>query len=205
MRAPPLHRAGVVRALSARPPEGHAPGAAPPLVAVELRPPRAGLDAAAGIDAWIDLNHALRRLTGEGRFVFLTDDAVGVGEEESLGHLDANLDPERSGYKSAHFLPARNPHELLLKLKVDRAVLGGTHLTDDDRNVTGNMFRYYAFNPAARHSVNPRTPALLVEMGYISNPADRRFLLDSLAPAQLVAAGIISFLEDRQRLPAGSY
>jgi 5,10-methylenetetrahydrofolate reductase len=70
-----------------------------PVVTVELRPPRTGLGAAASMDAWIDLNHAVRRFTAAGRFVFLTDDAVGQREEENLGHLQANLaeaaDPSR--------------------------------------------------------------------------------------------------------------
>src|SRR5262245_28479898 len=33
-----------------------------PLLSVELRPPRAELDAAAGMDAWIDTYHAVRGL-----------------------------------------------------------------------------------------------------------------------------------------------
>lgn len=65
-----------------------------PLVAVELRPPRSGLDAAQSMDVWIDMHHALRRLAGKGTFILLTDDAVGDREEESLAHLTANLGVE---------------------------------------------------------------------------------------------------------------
>ncbi len=62
-----------------------------PLVAVELRPPRSGLDAERGMSEWIDLHHALRRMTREGGFVFLTDNAVGAAEEENLAHVGANV------------------------------------------------------------------------------------------------------------------
>jgi len=62
-----------------------------PVVAAELRPPRAELATAAGMDAWIDTYHAVRRLTREGTFVFLTDSAVGTQEEDNLRHLVINL------------------------------------------------------------------------------------------------------------------
>lgn len=65
-----------------------------PLVAVELRPPRSGMDATRSMDVWIDMHHALRRLGRQGTFVLLTDDAVGDREEESLAHLAANLGAE---------------------------------------------------------------------------------------------------------------
>jgi len=57
----------------------------------ELRPPRAELDAAEGMEAWIDTYHAVQRLTREGTFVFLTDSAVGEPEEDNLRHLVTNL------------------------------------------------------------------------------------------------------------------
>jgi len=61
------------------------------VIAAELRPPRAELAAAASMDAWIDTYHAVRGLTRSGTFVFLTDSAVGLREEDNLRHLVANL------------------------------------------------------------------------------------------------------------------
>ncbi len=116
-------------------------------------------------------------------------------------HADSVLDEARSGYKSAYFEPLRNRIDPLLKQHIDAAWLPASGLRDDALNTSSGMFRYYAFNPAARHSVNPRTPALLVEMGYISNPADRRFLADPRLPAALLAEGILAFLTDMERLP----
>lgn len=60
-------------------------------MSVELRPPRAELDASAGRDAWIDTYHAVKGLVRAGRFVFLTDSAVGAREEHNLRHLVINL------------------------------------------------------------------------------------------------------------------
>jgi len=74
-----------------------------PVIAAELRPPRAELRAAASMDAWIDTYHAVRGLTRAGTFVFLTDSAVGSKEEDNLRHLVINLgsDVPRSGVVTA--------------------------------------------------------------------------------------------------------
>jgi 5,10-methylenetetrahydrofolate reductase len=61
------------------------------VVSVELRPPRAELDAAAGMDAWIDTYHAVSGFVRNRMFVFLTDSAVGAREENNLRHLVINL------------------------------------------------------------------------------------------------------------------
>lgn len=61
------------------------------VIAAELRPPRAELEAAASMDAWIDTYHAVRSLTRRSTYVFLTDSAVGSREEDNLRHLVINL------------------------------------------------------------------------------------------------------------------
>lgn len=91
-----------------------------PVVAVELRPPRSGLATEAGMDAWIDLNHAVRRLTRDGRFVLLTDDAVGDAEEENLGHLEANLAEGADASRLLPFLTCKHSLEYCL-LYAERA------------------------------------------------------------------------------------
>jgi hypothetical protein len=62
-----------------------------PVIAAELRPPRAELAMREGMDAWIDTYHAVKGLTRRGTFVFLTDSAVGAEEEDNLRHLVLNL------------------------------------------------------------------------------------------------------------------
>ena len=48
------------------------------VISAELRPPRAELATAASMDAWIDTYHAVKSLTRDDTFVFLTDSAVGL-------------------------------------------------------------------------------------------------------------------------------
>jgi hypothetical protein len=63
----------------------------PTVIGAELRPPRAELNSTEGMDAWIDMYHAVRSLTRQGVGVFLTDSAVGTQEEHNLRHLVTNL------------------------------------------------------------------------------------------------------------------
>ena len=61
------------------------------VIAAELRPPRAELNSSEGMDAWIDMYHAVKALTRQDVAVFLTDSAVGTEEEHNLRHLVTNL------------------------------------------------------------------------------------------------------------------
>jgi 5,10-methylenetetrahydrofolate reductase len=79
--------------------------------AAELRPPRAELAAAEGMDAWIDTYHAVRRLTRQGTFVFLTDSAVGSQEEDNLRHLVTNLGRDVPCERIVPFLTAKHSLE----------------------------------------------------------------------------------------------
>lgn len=82
--------------------------AGPPVLAAELRPPRAELAAREGMDAWIDTYHAVRRLTRNGTYVFLTDSAVGAQEEDNLRHLVANLGRDVPRERIVPFLTSKH-------------------------------------------------------------------------------------------------
>ena len=84
------------------------------VLSVELRPPRAELDPAAGRDAWIDTYHAVRGLVKKGTFVFLTDSAVGAREEHNLRHLVMNLGRDVPRDRVAPFLTTKHPLEFCL-------------------------------------------------------------------------------------------
>jgi hypothetical protein len=64
--------------------------------------------------AWIDTYHAVRRLTRQGTFVFLTDNAVGAHEEYNLRHLVANLGQDVSLGHVVPFLTAKHTLEYCL-------------------------------------------------------------------------------------------
>ena len=84
------------------------------VIAAELRPPRAELAAAEGMDAWIDTYHAVRTLTRAGVPVFLTDSAVGLREEDNLRHLLANLGSDVPRGRVVPFLTAKHTVEYCL-------------------------------------------------------------------------------------------
>ena len=90
------------------------------VIAAELRPPRAELEAAASRDAWIDTYHAVRGLTRGGTFVFLTDSAVGSKEEDNLRHLVINLGTDVPRSSVVPFLTCKHPLDHCLSY-ADRA------------------------------------------------------------------------------------
>jgi 5,10-methylenetetrahydrofolate reductase len=114
-----------------------------PFVAAELRPPRAELESAAGMNAWIDTYHAVRALTSRGSFVFLTDSAVGVPEEDNLRHLTANIGEDAPRDRIVPILTSKHPLDYCLSY-ADRArqhgfeslvVLGGDRRVGTPRSV----------------------------------------------------------------------
>lgn len=115
-------------------------------------------------------------------------------------HADSSLEAGRRGYKSAVFRPSRNPWDERLKSRLDEAYLGGSRFPDDDANVTGDMLEYYAFNGRFHHSVARRTPAAIVELGYLSHPLDRELLRRPDRVAALLEEGIVAFLRQRGRV-----
>lgn len=84
------------------------------VLSVELRPPRAELDASAGMDAWIDTYHAVRGLVRQGLFVYLTDSAVGAKEENNLRHLVNNLGTDVPRSHVIPFLTTKHTREYCL-------------------------------------------------------------------------------------------
>ena len=111
--------------------------------AAELRPPRAELALAEGMDAWIDTYHAVRRLTRQGTFVFLTDSAVGAEEEDNLRHLVTNLGKDVPRERIVPFLTTKHPLEYCLSY-AERAhqhgfpalvILGGDKTVGTPRSV----------------------------------------------------------------------
>lgn len=139
------------------------------VIAVELRPPRAELEASAGIDAWIDTYHAIRALTRQDVRVMVTDSAVGAQEENNLRHLVANLGDSVPRDHIIPFLTAKHSLEFCLAY-ADQAeqsgfpslvVLGGDKHLGRPRSVE------HAWQLRAR--IRERHPRL--ELGGWANPA----------------------------------
>jgi len=76
------------------------------------------------MDAWIDTYHAVRGLTRQGTFVFLTDSAVGAQEEDNLRHLVTNLGEDAPRERIVPFLTTKHPLDYCLSY-ADRAHQSG--------------------------------------------------------------------------------
>jgi len=114
-----------------------------PVFAAELRPPRAELATSDGMNAWIDTYHAIRRLTRQDTFVFLTDSAIGAQEEDNLRHLVTNLGRDVPRGRIVPFLTAKHSLDYCLSY-AERArqsgfpalvVLGGDQKVGAPRSV----------------------------------------------------------------------
>jgi 5,10-methylenetetrahydrofolate reductase len=66
------------------------------------------------MDAWIDTYHAVKKLTRDGTFVFLTDSAVGSREEDNLRHLVTNLGNDAPRERIVPFLTSKHQLEYCL-------------------------------------------------------------------------------------------
>jgi hypothetical protein len=84
------------------------------VIAAELRPPRAELGSREGMDAWIDMYHAVRSLARRDVRVFLTDGAVGTQEENNLRHLVTNLGRDVTRDHVIPFLTSKHSIEFCL-------------------------------------------------------------------------------------------
>jgi hypothetical protein len=166
-----------------------------PLAAVELRPPRTGLSTAESMEVWIDMYHSIQRLARRDTLIFLTDNAVGLSEEENLAHLTANLAGDVDPRRIVPFLTSKHSIEYCL-MHASRAasrgfeaitVLGGDHTAGPPRCV-----------PHARELralIRRRVPAL--DLGGWANPhrpADEQvgFLLDARFEAEFYLTQIVS-------------
>jgi 5,10-methylenetetrahydrofolate reductase len=164
-------------------------------VAAELRPPRAELGASASMDAWIDTYHAVRGLVRGGTFVFITDSAVGLREEDNLRHLVANLGSDIPRSRVVPFLTSKHTLEYCLAY-ADRAVEQGFPslvVLGGDKSVGAPRCVSHAWQ--LRREIRARQPEL--NLGGWANPhADVArqvaFLLDREANADFYLTQIVS-------------
>ena len=168
------------------------------VIAAELRPPRAELDSYDGMDAWIDMYHAVRTLTRQDAAVFLTDSAVGTQEENNLRHLVNNLGRDVPHERVVPFLTSKHSLNFCLSYAEQAwqhgfpalVVLGG------DRSVGRSRCVEHAWQ--LRRQIRIREPRLA--LGGWANPyADAiqqaQFIADDSFTAEFYLTQIVNHLD----------
>ena len=116
-------------------------------------------------------------------------------------HADGSIDTGTSGFKAAS--PRRDFSGKAQKLVsvIEENYAAATNL-ELDPNVTRNMRGYYAFAWwRYKHAVHPKTPAVILETGFLTNPSDRNLLVNRTDTVAMgLASGIISFLQSEKLL-----
>lgn len=170
---------------------------------MELRPPRAELESAEGIDAWIDTSHAIRSLTRQDIRVMVTDSAVGAQEENNLRHLVANLGERVARNRVIPFLTSKHSLEFCLEY-ADQAVQRGFQslvILGGDKHVGRSRAVEHAWQ--LRKLIRARHPEL--ELGGWANPSAEAvrqvdYLLDAEVHADFYLTQIVSHHQvDRAR------
>ena len=165
------------------------------VIAVELRPPRAELESAEGMDAWIDTYHAIRSLTRHDVRVMVTDSAVGAQEENNLRHLVNNLGDTVGRHQIIPFLTTKHSLEFCLANADQTAQSGFPSLVvlGGDKHVGRPRCLEHAWQ--LRQLIRQRHPEL--ELGGWANPSANPdgqvdFLLDPHVSADFYLTQIVS-------------
>jgi N-acetylmuramoyl-L-alanine amidase len=115
-------------------------------------------------------------------------------------HADSDGTGENTGFKMAHGT-RRGPYEDALLNDIKASFGTATGLEYDATHVSRNMTGYFAFSWSRfQHALAAHTPAVILEMGYVSNDDDRALMLDKpdvLATA--IADGVLKFLSETPR------
>ena len=147
------------------------------------------------MDAWIDTYHAVRGLTRDGTFVFLTDSAVGMKEEDNLRHLVINLGVDVPRVAVVPFLTCKHPIDYCLAYAERAGQQGFTALVvlGGDKNVGPPRCVEHAWE--LRERIRRHQPGLALG-GWAnphSNPVEQvHHLLDGRATAEFYLTQIVS-------------
>ena len=132
-------------------------------------PPRAELESAEGIDAWIDTYHAISSLARQNVRVMITDSAVGAQEENNLRHLVTNLGSEAARTNVVPFLTTKHSLEFCLGYSDQAVHHGFTSMVvlGGDKHVGRPRCVEHAWQ--LRQAIRKRHPSL--ELGGWANPS----------------------------------
>ncbi|MGH9349553.1 MAG: hypothetical protein ACRD26_20065 [Vicinamibacterales bacterium] len=167
------------------------------VMAAELRPPRAELGPVEGMDAWIDMYHAVRSLTAQDVRVFLTDSAVGTQEENNLRHLVTNLGADLARNHVVPFLTSKHSLDYCLTYAEQAWQHGFTSLVVLGGDKTVGRARCLEHAWQLRRAIRAREPRLA--LGGWANPygdasAQVEYLLDGRFTGDFYLTQVVSHL-----------
>ncbi|MFN8512170.1 MAG: N-acetylmuramoyl-L-alanine amidase [Thermomicrobiales bacterium] len=155
----------------------------------------------------VDINYAVAQLAAErlrarGITVDILPATIPVGYQADAFiaiHCDANNDPAIGGFKLARYGDSAIPDTDDKLLNAITAAYGPATGQKIDGLVSRAMIYYYAFNSGNfTHAIAPKTPGVIIELGFLTNPADRNLLITQQPTvAKALADGIVTFLAAR--------
>jgi N-acetylmuramoyl-L-alanine amidase len=173
----------------------------------ELAALRTGSGASAGGYQEVDINYAVAQLTAEllrarGITVDILPATIPPGYQADAFvaiHCDANSDTTIGGFKLARYGDSVIPDRDDTLLNAITAAYGPATGQQVDGLVSRAMIYYYAFNSTDfAHAIDPQTPGVIIELGFLTNPADLNLLVTRQPTvATGLANGIITFLSSR--------
>lgn len=121
-------------------------------------------------------------------------------------HADGNASPTPRGFKISTRWRSNVAWQDTRLVEMLSDAYGAATGLPQDSNVTRNMRGYYAYASwRPNYRISNFTPAAIVEMGYMTNAADRAVLFN--APGNVatgIATGVVNFLKEAYSAPGAS-
>src|SRR5215510_13903312 len=169
------------------------------LLNVEMCPPRMDLPLEQSVDAWIDSNQLMRKITSLGRFVFMTDGAIGRREEPNLRHVTINLGAEADRARIVPILTTKHSLEYCLEFAQRSYMMGFTSLVVLGGDKSDQAPRCVEHAYELRRLIRQRVPG--ITLGGWANPHGGRrqveFMVHSEYSADFYLAQIVSPYQTR--------
>jgi 5,10-methylenetetrahydrofolate reductase len=112
------------------------------------------------VEAWIDSNHLMRKITAQRRFVFMTDGAIGRREEPNLRHVTINLGSEADRSRIIPILTTKHSLEYCLEFAERSYALGFRSLVVLGGDKTDRVPRCVEHAYELRHLIRQKVPGL---------------------------------------------
>jgi 5,10-methylenetetrahydrofolate reductase len=146
------------------------------------------------VDAWIDSNQLMRKMTALSRYVFLTDGAIGRREEPNLRHVTINLGKEADRSCIVPILTTKHSLDYCLEFAERSYALGFTSMVVLGGDKSDGIPRCVAHAYELRQLIRQRVPGLTLG-GWASPHGGRRqveYILEPNYSADFFLAQIAS-------------